>query len=103
MEQLIAQDLSKRYYHNELQFYINNRKDNNKIKNSIENFSKKIKQKNTLNNAKQEKEKLRFSYKKSFEEYQENKLTKKYKISLSYLIELKRAFKQLDYLQKCID
>ncbi|WP_031539308.1 hypothetical protein [Borreliella garinii] len=31
------------------------RKDNNKIKNSIENFSKKIKQKNTLNNANKKK------------------------------------------------
>lgn len=46
---------------------------------SSENFLRKRKRKREL----------KFSYKKNFEEYQESKLTKKYKIPSSYLSELK--------------
>ncbi|MBB6032077.1 hypothetical protein HNR35_001080 [Borreliella spielmanii] len=82
-------------------------KDNNKIKNSIENFSEKNNKNFTENNQKKEKQnfiekneienelkkekknKLKFSYKESFEEYQENKLTTKYKIPVTFFSALK--------------
>lgn len=80
--------------------------DKNKIKNSIiENFSKKNnknfteinlkkekieKQKIEKENLIEKKEKMKFTYKTSFAEYQETKLTTKYKISPNHFVYLKR-------------
>lgn len=91
-------------------------KDSNKIKNSIENFSIKNNKNFTENNQKKEKiekqkiekennqkkekenliekkekkEKMKFTYKTSFAEYQETKLTTKYKISPNHFVDLYR-------------
>ncbi|WP_157861268.1 plasmid maintenance protein [Borreliella afzelii] len=87
---------------------IYNIKDSNKIKNSIENFSIKNNKNFTENNQKKEKiekqkiekenliekkekkEKMKFTYKTSFAEYQETKLTTKYKISPNHFVDLYR-------------
>ncbi|WP_210381845.1 plasmid maintenance protein [Borreliella garinii] len=85
-----------------------NKKDINKIKNSteenfFENIEKNYEEKNLkkeqqnliekngekIEIKKEKKQKLKFSYEKSFEEYQENKLTTKYKIPVNFFSKLK--------------